>query len=278
MQDLKFPSTIIKDGTRGHDELDELRKKAFESAMQGKVKNLLSVGNAAKTVKGEPYGVRTAVLYMAPANTSGFEVCPRRTPGCSAACLFTAGQGRFPNVKQGRLRRTYQFLFRRDEFLATLVAEIVRYSKKAENDGMVFAVRLNGTSDIAYELYNVVAPNGERVANIFEAFPDIQFYDYTKIEERSDQVSAIPNYHMTFSQAETKANQLAAGLALAKGINVTVVFREKIPATYNGRPVLSGEKNDIRFEDAKMADGSALYIGLLAKGEAKKDDKGFVVD
>jgi hypothetical protein len=278
MQSIKIPEAITMDGTRGYDGLDELRVKAYQTAMQGKVRNLLSVGNDAKTVKGEPYGVLTGVLYMAPASVSGYEICPKRTKGCSAACLFTAGQGRFPNVKQGRLRRTYQWLFRRDEFLSTLVAEIVKYGKQAQEREMVLAIRLNGTSDIAYEDYPVTTPTGELVPHIFAAFPDIQFYDYTKMVARVDAVNKIPNYHMTFSRAETQANHSDARLAAYKGTNVTVVFRKELPATFMELPVIDGDRHDIRFQDVMKVNGSPVIIGLLAKGKAKKDTSGFVVD
>jgi hypothetical protein len=262
----------VPDKIRKGDEFDELRLAAYSAAMSGKVTRLLSVGKDAKTIKGEPYGIRTGVLYMAPANISGYEVCHSRTKGCSAACLFTAGQGRFQNVKQGRLRRTYQFLLRQEEFMDTLHTEIARYAFKAEKDDMQFAVRLNGTSDIAYE--NVPFRHG----NIFTSFPDIQFYDYTKRIFRLPAILEIPNYHITFSRAETKANQADVEKALQLGVNVTVVFRKKLPAIYLDYPVVDGDRHDIRFWDKfKAADGPVI-IGLTAKGLAKKDTSGFVVD
>jgi hypothetical protein len=261
------------DQIRKGDELDEVRLAAYKAATNGRVKSLLSVGKDAKTIKGEPYGVRTAVLYMAPADISGYEVCGARTKGCSAACLFTAGQGRFLNVKQGRLRRTYQLLHRQDEFMETLHTEIVRYNKKAIEDGKTLAVRLNGTSDIAYE--NISFLYGP---NIFTALPDIQFYDYTKRIDRLKTILEIPNYHITFSRAETTANQLNAEKALALGVNVTVVFRKELPAMYLGYPVVDGDRHDIRFWDKFKADDGPVIIGLLAKGLGKKDTSGFVVD
>jgi hypothetical protein len=54
--------------------------------------SLLTVGNP-KLVKGEKKGYLSSVLHFAPADVSGKEVCPKRTAGCTAACLNTAGRG-----------------------------------------------------------------------------------------------------------------------------------------------------------------------------------------
>lgn len=276
MQEIVIPADICKG-----DSLDDLRRKAYLAAVTGPVRSILSVDNDAKTVKGREYGVLTGIIYMAPAAVSGFEMCAKRTRGCSAACLFTAGQGRFPNVKQGRLRRTYTWLFRRDEFFQKLVHEIRKANMTAIGEGLSLAIRLNGTSDIPYEKYFVALGDGGRFPHIFSVFEDtgIQFYDYTKILDRADTVAGIDNYHLTFSRAETRANHLDAEAALALGINVTVVFRNELPALWGGYPVLDGDRHDIRFWDTMSSSGGPVIIGLLAKGTAgKADQSGFVVD
>lgn len=271
-------SSIIKSGRRD-DGLNELRVKAYLQAMQGPVQNIITFRNDAKTVKGEKYGVLTGVCYMAPANVSGFEMCPKRTRGCSAACLFTAGQGRFPNVKQGRLRRTYQFLLRRQEFMETVASEIFKWRRIAANEGMKLAIRLNGTSDVAWENIPVASyALGIDAANIFRAFPNVQFYDYTKIADRFIGTAGIANYHLTFSRAETDANKADADKVLSLGGNVTIVFRDELPAFWNGYPVVNGDTHDIRFWDGTGASESPVVIGLLAKGDAIYDESGFVVD
>jgi hypothetical protein len=281
MQSFNIPKAIIKGDGRGHDGLDVLRRKAYMAAVQGKVRGILSVDNDAKTKKSIKYGVLTGIVYMAPANVSGYEMCQKRTRGCTAACLFTAGQGRFPNVKQGRLRRTYTWMFRRDEFFQTLVHEIRKTNKKAIKAGLAMAVRLNGTSDIRYEDYPVVLENGSKFPNIFEVFSGtgIHFYDYTKILDRAPKVATIDNYHLTFSRAETLANQRDTEVALELGMNVTVVFRSELPPHWKGHPVVDGDRHDIRFWDTLKNDDGPVIVGLLAKGpEGKNDKSGFVVD
>jgi hypothetical protein len=129
---------------------------------------------------------------------------------------------------------------------------------------------LNGTSDLSFEKYEVVR-NGQLFRNIFAAFPDVQFYDYTKILGRK--VKDISNYHLTFSAAD--GNDADVLRAIAEGLNVATVFglkkTEAMPETYNGRPVFNGDESDLRFLDPK-----GVVVGLYAKGKAKKDTSGFV--
>jgi len=284
MKVINFPKAILKDDSRGRGTkkltLVELRQAAYLVAMQGKIKvgDIITYRNDAKTVRGLKYGVDTGVLYMAPADVSGYILCSHMTPGCKAACLFTAGQGRFPNVKQGRLRRTYQWLFRREEFLTTLAKEIVKYGGIAASEGLVLAIRLNGTSDVYWENFPVTLPSGEVAENIFAAFPDVTFYDYTKCLDRLDAIAAIPNYDITFSRGETTKSQKDALVALSKGVNVTVVFRDELPPMWDGHVVVDGDRHDARFLDKIKASGDPVIIGLLAKGDAKTDYTGFVVD
>ena len=42
---------------------------------------------------------------------------------------------------------------------------------------------------------------------------------------------------------------------------------------WNGFPVVNGDESDLRF-----LDGSGVVVGLYAKGTARHDDSGFVVD
>lgn len=233
---------------------------------------LLSVSTDAKTVKGEKKGVLTGVLYLAPHTLSGYQVCPNATEGCMAACLYTAGQGIYKNVQKSRLNRTRWFFEDRESFMAVLVNDIKRLVRKAKKYGMVPAVRLNGTSDIAWEKFKVTV-DGVEYRNLMEVFPEITFYDYTKILGRKLAL-ATPNYHLTFSLAEN--NDAFALKALEEGYNVAVVMRVKRsqpkPETWGGFPCVDGDSDDIRFNDPK----GGHIVALLAKGQALKDKSGFV--
>lgn len=230
--------------------------------------SLLTVGNP-KLMKGEKKGYLSFVLHFAPADLSGKEVCPKRTAGCTAACLNTAGRGGIMKkgettniIQQARLRRTKEFIADRRAFLNQLTVDIIKAKTSAEKKGLIPVFRLNGTSDIAWEKYEVA--NGK---NIFQMFPDVQFYDYTKVNNRK--VSHINNYHLTFSKAD--GNDMDVRIALQAGMNVAAVFRE-VPDTYLGRTVINGDETDLRFLDSK-----GVIVGLKAKGRAKKDTTGFVI-
>ena len=237
---------------------------------------LLSTGNP-KVLKGMKQGFNTYILHLAPANVSGYETCPKRTAGCTAACLNTAGRGGMFKrgestnvIQEARKRKTKLFFENRTEFMAQLVKDIELGIKQSAKLDLVPVFRLNGTSDLAFEKYDVVR-NGVTYRNIFDAFPEVQFYDYTKILGRK--FRDIPNYHLTFSAAD--GNDVDVLKAIAQGYNIATVFgikkTEPMPESYNGLPVFNGDESDLRFLDPK-----GVIVGLYAKGKAKKDTTGFV--
>ena len=231
-----------------------------------KKQKLLGVGTSYKTIKSEKVGVLTGILYMAPYNLSGKNVCPNASAGCAAACLNTSGRGAMHVVQAARLKKTQRFFADRQQFLWDLVNEIRALKRKAQARGMKAAVRLNGTSDLPKEKYKI----GDTGKNIMELFPDIQFYDYTKLETRITKGQLPANYHLTFSRAEANDRKLDAVL---EHTSAAVVFSGELPATWRGYPVIDGDEHDARFTDA----GPGTVIGLLVKGQGKKDTTGFVV-
>jgi len=238
--------------------------------------SLLSLQNA-KTSKGEKtQGVLTGILYLVPHKLgltltrfnnveseawkyAGKNLCGSASEGCAAACLFTAGRGRMTNVMKGRLRKTILFHKDRKEFVRQLRADITKLVRKAKREGLVPAVRLNGTSDIPW---HKVAPE------LFTEFEEVQFYDYTK--HPVSKWGKLPsNYDLTLSRSEV--NDPQARIALRKGERVAVVFKE-VPKEWFGFDVIDGDEDDVRYNDPK-----GVVIGLKAKGEARKDTSGFVV-
>jgi hypothetical protein len=240
---------------------------------------LLTVDGNPKVMKGEKLGYYTAILHLAPHKLSGFNVCASATAGCIASCLNTAGRGGigidangYNAIQIARIRRTR--LFKRDtaKFMDMLKKEIDLHIARSIRKGFVPVFRLNGTSDLPWERLKF---HGHR--NVFAAYPDIQFYDYTKIPVSRRDLT-IPNYHLTFSLAES--NRQDAIDALNAGLNVAAVMRvaksKPLPSPYNFgryRAVIDGDISDVRFGDNRGA-----IIGLRAKGRAKKDTTGFVLD
>jgi hypothetical protein len=245
---------------------------------------LLSVGNP-KTLKGMKQGFNTYIMHLAPADVSGYQTCPKATVGCKAACLNTSGRGGMfkkgettNTIQKARIRKTKMFFENRQEFMADLVKDIELAIKQSIKKDLVPVIRLNGTSDLSFEKYEVIR-NGVLYRNIFDAFSDIQFYDYTKILGRK--VNDIQNYSLTFSAADGNDNDVAK--AINQGYNIAMVFAlkktEPMPemqiVSYTGGskvlPVFNGDESDLRFLDPK-----GVIVGLYAKGKAKKDTSGFV--
>ena len=241
---------------------------------------LLSVGNP-KTLKGMKQGYNTYIMHLAPASLSGHNTCPKATAGCKSACLNTAGRGGMfkkgentNNIQKARIRKTQLFYSNRDEFMSLLVKDIILAIKQSAKVDLVPVIRLNGTSDISFEKYPVKMGNVV-YTNIFEAFPNIQFYDYTKVLGRK--VNGISNYSLTFSAADGNDNDVNE--AIKQGYNIAMVFQLKktleMPDYHiignKAVPVFNGDESDLRFLDPK-----GVVVGLYAKGKAKKDTTGFV--
>lgn len=228
---------------------------------------LLNSGNA-KTRKGEKFGWKTFGIHLAPANQSGFNVCKWATKGCAAACLNTAGRGAMSSVQTARVNKTKFFFQDKRGFLSQLVKEIKAAIKHCGKRNLNSCFRLNLTSDLPWEKIRF---DGKTV---FELFPDVKFYDYTKSQDRMIdylQGRMPANYQLTFSRSEETPDALSRAI-LASGGNVAVVFRGKLPETFLGFPVVDGDESDLRF-----LDGRGVVVGLVEKGLAKKDESGFVV-
>jgi len=218
---------------------------------------LLGISNT-KTMKGEALGYRTYIMHLAPSTLSGYQVCPMSSLGRSTTCLNLSSMGRFSTVQAARVAKTKRFFQDRVAFMQQLVKEVRAAVKSSQKLGLTPVVRLNGTSDIRWESIPVLG-----VKSIMDAFPMVQFYDYTKIPNRRNVPS---NYHLTFSRSESNQQHVATSQ-----YNVAVVFDE-LPATYLGRTVIDGTETDLRFLDPNN-----VVVGLKANGKAKKDTSGFTV-
>lgn len=207
-----------------------------------------------KMMKSVKFGYMPFILHLAPSTLSGWNVCPASSPECRASCLNLSGRGRFAVSQKARIRKTVLFFEHRDVFIDYLLRDIHEAICQAKRLTLIPCIRLNGTSDIRWETIPVA---GKR--NVMEVFPDIQFYDYTKLENRKN----LPdNYHLTFSLSESNAN--TAIRVLNSGRNVAVVFHV-VPKIFLDTRVIDGDVHDLRFLDP-----SPCIVGLKAKGKAKQ--------
>ena len=225
---------------------------------------LAKPGSDAKTVKGEKHKYLTGILYLAPASLSGYNVCAM-AGNCKEPCLNTSGHGQFDKTQQIRIGKTQLLFTDRALFLASLRYDIETLIQRARNRGAEWkpAVRINGTSDLPW-LALMMATE----------FPEVQFYDYTKIRYPERRIRS--NYWLTFSHDGNERNVAECMRVLTLGINVSVVFGVKkgapLPETWNGYRVVDGDVTDLRFQD-----GHGVVVGVRAKGKAKKTYSPFVV-
>ena len=220
---------------------------------------LLTTNNA-KTIKGEKQNYKTYILYMSPAfqNDKNINLCSHASKGCLDACLFKSGFGGiYTSVQNARIAKSNYFLNDRVNFLLQLKKEITAAIKN-QKPGEKICFRLNGTTDINFEKFKI-----EDNKNIFELFPEQQFYDYTKNYIRLEKRILPKNYHITFSRSET--NEAKAIEMLNLGYNCAFVF-DKLPTSYKGYKVINGDENDLRFLDEKNVIVGLKYKKLTGKG------------
>jgi hypothetical protein len=289
----KLPHVRVSRSTRTKVQAPKLRLK------------VLSVNADAKTKKGTSYNYLTAILYLAPSDEAGRgNLCPHASEGCRAACLFTAGRGKFSNVRTARINKTLRWFDDRRAFLADIVSDIAKLESYCKRHGFRPAVRLNGTSDIPWE--NVVLP--DQGTSIMQEFPGVQFYDYTKNKYRALKAARQKhplvnptgkrvwpeNYSLTFSRSESNKRECAQ--VLRAGGNVAAVYSRELFERFewdrkgvsvgwehlasngwakdlaNRRP-FNGDQTDLRFLDP-----SGVVVALKAKGDARADRSGFVIN
>jgi hypothetical protein len=224
------------------------------------------VSTSSKIAHSQTYSHQhTYAIYLAPANVSGYNVCSHSTPECRSGCLNTSGRAGM-DVTSGkmiihncRVKKTRLFYEEPEFFMAWMIAEIKYFQKRAERKGFFFSVRLNATSDIDWQNVTV---NGQ---TIFEIFPDILFYDYTKNINKF--IDKPLNYHLTYSY--TGRNELQCEAILKAGFNVACVFNIRkeveLPKYFDNYPVINGDLTDYRIDDAK-----GIIVGLKWKRIANR--------
>jgi hypothetical protein len=235
------------------------------------VSYLGSINISAKLKKnGKKSHQYTYGLYLAPASTSGYNVCPFSTPECRKGCLNTSGLAGVEimcgrnHIMNARIIKTRLFFEHPEFFMAWLIDDIKAAQRKAVKDGYGFSARLNCTSDIDWQNVKV---DGK---NIFEIFPDVTFYDYTKNPHKF--MNKPENYHLTLSY--TGRNWHSCKALLNIGFNVAMVFNVKkeidLPAMYDSYKVVNGDLTDYRVDDSK-----GIIVGLkwkrIADRKAEKE-------
>ena len=241
---------------------------------------LIGVGTNAKTIKGDGSEYLTAITYLTPWKTlfegKVYNLCAMAgAASCYEGCLRTAGRGQMTSVQTARLRKTQLWIKDRQAYLDLLRKDLTIFQRRCERNNIQACYRPNGTSDIQWENYGII-----------DEFPDIQFYDYTKIIKRV--YKKLPkNYHLTlsYSEANRKYADDVMSAVCDTGVNMAVVFRdeENIPdyferIYYNGRGRYGFKTFSMDNDDLRFLDPQGMVGALYAKGQAKTDRSGFVID
>tara|TARA_Y100001973_G_C5165066_1_gene315639 strand:+ start:24 stop:776 length:753 start_codon:yes stop_codon:yes gene_type:complete len=235
-----------------------------------------------KANKNITIGYNTYFLSLAHSDISGYNVCPfanklkakennKNKSFCSSVCVGYNGFAQiYKNVMKSRVKKTKLFFENQSLFMEYLIKDIEKAIKQSIKKGLIPTFRLNAYSDIKFENIKIIH-NDKEYLNIFEIFPDVKFYDYTKIPNRV----TPKNYELTYSFWGNK-NHLNKEINTNK--NVAIVF-DKLPTKYKNKRVINGDKTDLRLKDN---DGSNVVVGLKFKGskQALKDgiNEGFVID
>ena len=224
--------------------------------------------SSTKTIKGLDYGYLSQVLYLAPSDLSGMELCNGKSDACALACLNASGQLGLSSGIRATMARTLLFRFRPLIFWTGVSEEIARGARKALKKGMGHSVRLNGTSDVPFE----ARKNGKALRELMRLYPETRFYDYTKLAGRClpEYIArhGLQDYHLTFSFSGE--NWKACEMLLERGVSVAVCFDlkrgENLPETYKGFRVIDGDIHDLRFLDEK-----GVIVGLRYKLPKRKN-------
>lgn len=224
-----------------------------------------SVNSSSKIAKGAKFNESTYILYLSPADSSGYEVCPFRTVECTNACLHESGHNKIDTkenrINKARATKTKLFFEDREFFMGWLISEIKSAKAKAEKEGKRFSVRLNGTSDIEFNQFQL---DGEY---IYDILSDVQFYDYTKGFKRMKRYNDVPNYDITFSFSGHNMSETIETLTDGTG-RVAVVFEgPELPVRWKGFEVIDGDKYDMRYLDP-----TGVVVGLKFKKVRNKVD------
>ena len=247
--------------------LSKIKYHSYEKTMKEVgISYLGECNKSAKLTHNGKKNMLTYGIYLASSDASNINVCPK-SKMCRESCLVGSGYAKIDalahnnKVLNARIVKTRLFFANRKLFMILMIKEINRAINKAKRLGMEFSVRLNCTSDINPTVFVYEGKN------ILELYPNISFYDYTKVKSHWKVAEKYPNYYITFSRDGSKENEEECLEWLRRGNNVAVVFgvtkTSELPKKWKGYDVLVGDDYDYRVWD-KLQEGKQI-VGLIYK-------------
>lgn len=221
-------------------------------------------------------GIISAIHYGAAGNAASvesfgilgiltrIETCSHRTTDCSALCLQSSGNMRYPSSTLARIARTRLFTFDSVRFWVQWDREFSKLVRLADKLGKTLAIRPNGTTDTM----------STELASRIDSSPEIVWYDYTAVPSRIAFAASRPNYSVTLSRKETKSNHLWISSNPAHNVAVVCTQQVKTELLATRSDVVDGDLHDLRIPSA---DGIGVMVLLTPKGEARGKTSGFIV-
>jgi hypothetical protein len=251
-----------------------LRGAARIAALRALPKAPRLLGSSVKVKKGEALGILSSVIYLSPATEGtpqGRTLCPHATEACALACLGKeAGRMIMRPMERARRWKAALYLGDRASFRALILAEARGFAARAAREGLVPAIRIDGSSDTG---------EGERMREALRAL-GVQGWDYTKSLRRAARLARRGDdgtgYSLTYSHGASEAETLEA---LRAGCGAAVVFStgrgEALPTEWNGFPVIDGDITDARFLDRSEGGAPArggYVVGLRFKAARNRSE------
>lgn len=247
--------------------LSKITYKGYEKTLKEiGVSYIATCNSSSKLMHNKRLNMLTYGLYLASANASNINVCPKSSM-CRENCLVGSGYAKIDalsrnySVQNTRILKTRLFFANKPLFMKLMCIEINRAINKAKRLNMEFSIRLNCTSDISPLAFNIGGKN------ILELYPNVSFYDYTKVKNYWKIAEKYDNYYLTFSRDGSAENEKECLEWLSKGNNVAVVFgvtkTSELPKKWHGYEVLVGDDYDYRVWD-KLQSGKQI-VGLTYK-------------
>lgn len=247
--------------------LSKITYKGYEKTLKEiGISYIANCNHSTKLMHNEHLNMLTYGLYLASADASSINVCPKSSQ-CKASCLVSSGYAKIDalsgntKVIDSRILKTRLFFANKPLFMKLMCIEINRAINKAKRLNMEFSIRLNCTSDISPLAFNIGGKN------ILELYPNVSFYDYTKVKNYWKIAEKYSNYYLTFSRDGSVENEQECLEWLRRGNNVAVVFgvtkTSELPKKWKGYEVLVGDDYDYRVWD-KLQKGKQI-VGLVYK-------------
>lgn len=204
----------------------------------------------------------------------GWSLCAGASVHCKNACLVYTGQNTAAFKNDWKKAAAVLALLADPAAYVRLVHEAIRLGNETVNRGHAralralaksgkegeflekqrFFVRMNLLSDIPWEIM---------VPWLFQDFPEVEFYDYTKIMARDPSRFGVKNYNLTYSYSGSNARSITEKLY---GPEQGWVVEDGV---VQKRPKHNPERAAVVFLGYLLEDGTGVRISVgKPKGEA----------